>query len=107
MIISVPTASVTNADCIFIPLSYNHLLLSPSRNSVPQNPSFPSSERDRLLSDVSELFRVNFPYTTVYPALGNLDFFPNPEAAARSKAFSYRRASKGRARKKAKGKLRP
>ena len=47
---------------------------------MPQSPSFPASERDRLLSDVSELFRLNFPYTTVYPALGNLDFYPNAEA---------------------------
>ena len=35
------------------------------------------------MSDVSELFRLNFPYTTVYPALGNLDLLENRERRAR------------------------
>ena len=53
------------------------------RNTVPQSPSFPPSQRLRLISDVSELFRLNFPYTTVYPALGNLDLLENRERRAR------------------------
>lgn len=52
-------------------------------NTVPQSPSFPPSQRLRLISDVSELFRLNFPYTTVYPALGNLDLLENRERRAR------------------------
>ena len=32
---------------------------------------------------MSELFRLNFPYTTVYPALGNLDLLENRERRAR------------------------
>lgn len=28
---------------------------------------------------MSEIFRINFPYTTVYPSLGNLDLLPNFE----------------------------
>lgn len=47
---------------------------------MPQNPSFAAESRLRLLSDASEIFRLNFPYTTVYPALGNLDVLPNLEA---------------------------
>jgi hypothetical protein len=31
---------------------------------------------------VSQLFRLNFPYTTVYPALGNLDLLENRERRA-------------------------
>ena len=57
--------------------------LSHCRNTVPQSPSFPPSQRLRLISDVSELFRLNFPYTTVYPALGNLDLLENRERRAR------------------------
>ena len=48
----------------------------PSRNSVPQSPNFPvanASAHETVLQRVTEMFKLNFPYTTVYPALGNLD----------------------------------
>ena len=46
------------------------------RNSVPQSPNFPvanASAHETVLQKVTEMFKLNFPYTTVYPALGNLD----------------------------------
>ena len=46
------------------------------RNSVPQSPNFPvanASAHETVLQRVTEMFKLNFPYTTVYPALGNLD----------------------------------
>ena len=46
------------------------------RNSVPQSPNFPvanASAHETVLQRVTEMFKHNFPYTTVYPALGNLD----------------------------------
>ena len=49
------------------------------RNSVPQTPNFPSGNstaRDEVMSQVTDMFRLTFPYTTVYPALGNLDVMP-------------------------------
>lgn len=45
-------------------------------NSVPQSPNFPLanvSAQESVLTKVTEMFKLNFPYTTVYPALGNLD----------------------------------
>lgn len=45
-------------------------------NSVPQSPNFPvanASAHEAVLQRVTEMFKLNFPYTTVYPALGNLD----------------------------------
>jgi len=45
-------------------------------NSVPQSPNFPvanASAHETVLQRVTEMFHHNFPYTTVYPALGNLD----------------------------------
>ena len=57
------------------------------RNSVPQNPLFPADQRLRLLSEATDLFRLNFPYTTVYPSLGNLDFFPHEEELTAGGAF--------------------
>ena len=45
------------------------------RNSVPQSPNFPLaniSARNEVLEKVTEMFHQTFPYTTVYPALGNL-----------------------------------
>jgi hypothetical protein len=46
------------------------------RNSVPQSPNFPvgnASAHEDVLQRVTEMFKLNFPYTTLYPALGNLD----------------------------------
>ena len=67
------------------------------------------------MSDVSELFRLNFPYTTVYPALGNLDLLENRERRARlehggvarissvtSKGKQRRRGGRRRRRRKGK-----
>ncbi len=46
---------------------------------MPQNPRFPQSERVKTLRRATSLFRLHFPYTTVYPSLGNLDFYPHEE----------------------------
>ena len=43
---------------------------------MPQSPNFPvsnASAHEAVLQRVTEMFKLNFPYTTVYPALGNLD----------------------------------
>ena len=84
--------------------------LSPFRNTVPQSPSFPPSQRPRLISDVSELFRLNFPYTTVYPALGNLDLLENRERRARLEHGGVARmssvTSKGRKQRRRDGRRR-
>ena len=43
---------------------------------MPQSPNFPvsnASAHEAVLQKVTEMFKLNFPYTTVYPALGNLD----------------------------------
>ena len=43
---------------------------------MPQSPNFPvanASAHETVLQRVTEMFHHNFPYTTVYPALGNLD----------------------------------
>ena len=46
------------------------------RNSIPQSPNFPldnQTARDHILEKVTDMFRHTFPYTTIYPSLGNLD----------------------------------
>ena len=46
------------------------------RNSIPQSPNFPldnETARDHILEKVTDMFRHSFPYTTIYPSLGNLD----------------------------------
>lgn len=51
------------------------IYLSFCRNSVPQSPNFPLSNlsaRFDVLSKVTEMFQLTFPFTTVYPVLGNL-----------------------------------
>ena len=66
------------------------------RNSVPQSPNFPvanASAHEAVLQRVTEMFKLNFPYTTVYPALGNLDVL-HPrilEASESSSAFGKTR----------------
>ena len=53
-----------------------HFLYVSCRNSVPQSPNFPvanASAHEAVLQRVTEMVKLNFPYTTVYPALGNLD----------------------------------
>lgn len=53
---------------------------------------------------MSELFRLNFPYTTVYPALGNLDLLENRERRARMEHGGVARmssvTSKGKQRRR-------
>jgi len=46
---------------------------------VPQSPNFPLGNltaRQEVLDRVTDMFRETFPYTTIYPALGNLDLRP-------------------------------
>ena len=45
-------------------------------NSIPQSPNFPldnQTARDHIMEKVTDMFRHTFPYTTIYPSLGNLD----------------------------------
>ena len=49
---------------------------------MPQSPNFPLanlSARQEVLDRVTDMFRETFPYTTIYPALGNLDLRPDPD----------------------------
>ena len=80
---------------------------SSSRNSVPQSPNFPvanASAHETVLQRVTEMFKLNFPYTTVYPALGNLDVLhpwileresSSASASSREAADHYRSTSRG------------
>lgn len=55
---------------------FSSIFIRIRRNSVPQSPNFPvanASAHELVLQRVTEMFKHNFPYTTVYPALGNLD----------------------------------
>ncbi len=43
---------------------------------MPQSPNFPlanATAHEAVMQRVTDMFKLNFPYTTVYPALGNLD----------------------------------
>ena len=79
---------------------------SSSRNSVPQSPNFPvanASAHETVLQRVTEMFKLNFPYTTVYPALGNLDVLhpwilereSSSASASSREADHYRSTSRG------------
>ena len=93
--------------CVEIP-NLTHFLSSlfPSRNSVPQSPNFPvanASAHETVLQRVTEMFKLNFPYTTVYPALGNLDVLhpwilereSSSASASSREADHYRSTSRG------------
>ena len=92
-------------------------------NSLPQNPKFELDEegeederRLAALDRVTSIFRLNFPYTTIYPALGNLDFGGESAfggggggdlAGGRHHRRRKRRRRKHRTRNRNKGKGRP
>ena len=95
--------------CVEIPnLTHSFFVFSSSsRNSVPQSPNFPvanASAHETVLQRVTEMFKLNFPYTTVYPALGNLDVLhpwileresSSAAASSREAADHYRSTSRG------------
>ena len=63
-------------DYIYNTLAINFEIYIFYRNSIPQSPNFPldnQTARDHILEKVTDMFRHTFPYTTIYPSLGNLD----------------------------------
>ena len=65
---------------------------------MPQSPNFPvanASAHEAVLERVTEMFKLNFPYTTVYPALGNLDVL-HPRILERESAAASMQHGGGR-----------